>query len=130
MITPIYATLLGIMYLALAWYLVFLKRLSVWKKDDFILRIWDRAQHARAHVQSYGPFGLLLMLLMELGGSGRSLLHGTGALLLVGNAVHAYGFVWFPGSRAGASVGWLIISAAYVVAFLALLWHTMTSVPV
>src|SRR5690348_958851 len=95
-ITPIYAAVLALLYLALAWYLVLLKRLAVWRKDDFILRMWDRAQHARAHVQSYAIFGLLLLLLLELNGTGHGTLHLLGLMLLAGNAVHASGFVWFP----------------------------------
>lgn len=124
-ITPIYAAVLALLYLALAWYLVLLKRLAVWRKDDFILRMWDRAQHARAHVQSYAIFGLLLMLLLELGGTGRGTLHLLGLMLLAGNAIHAGGFVWFPGSRKASSTGWVTITITYLVAIALLLWRAL-----
>jgi uncharacterized protein len=61
------------------------------------------ARRIRAHGNAIEtlPLGLLLLLLLELGGTSPWLLHLFGALLLLGRGLHAWG-IW---RRSGVSFG-------------------------
>lgn len=116
MVTILYAGLLGLVYLGVSWYLILLKRLARRWQDDRPLRFYDRASHGRDHLADYVPFGILLLGLLEYDGMPGWWLHLLGLLLLAGNLVHAYAFVWFPGDRRAGMVGMVLISAMYLLA--------------
>lgn len=116
MITTIYASLLGLVYLAASWYLILLKRLAKRWRSDKPLRFYDRASHGRDHLADYVPFGIVVLALLEYDGMPGWWLNLLGVLLLAGNLVHAYAFVWFPGDRRAGMIGMVLISTMYTLA--------------
>jgi uncharacterized membrane protein YecN with MAPEG domain len=116
MITTIYAGLLGLLYLAASWYLILLKRLARRWQNDKPLRFYDRASHGRDHLADYVPFGVVMLALLEYDGMPSWWLNLLGVLLLSGNLVHVYAFVWFPGDRRAGMIGMVLISAMYALA--------------
>ncbi|MFO1068742.1 MAG: MAPEG family protein [Geminicoccaceae bacterium] len=116
MIATIYASLLGLVYLAASWYLILLKRLARRWQNDKPLRFYDRASHGRDHLADYVPFGVVMLALLEYDGMPGWWLNLLGLLLLFGNLVHVYAFVWFPGDRRAGMIGMVLISAMYALA--------------
>lgn len=90
-VTPLYAVLLTLIFLALSARVIIVRRTqkiaygSGENKDNIAL--------IRAHANwvEYAPIGLLLMLIGELQGAGAGWLHLCGVALLAGRALHAYG---------------------------------------
>lgn len=100
-ITTLYAALLGLLYIVLA-YMVVRAR----DRNEISLGLGDKEQllqpvRVHANLVEYAPIFLILLLLAELGGSPRWLLHLTGALFVIGRVLHAVGL----SGKAGASFG-------------------------
>ena len=53
--------------------------------------VMQRAIRVHGNFAEYVTLALILMMLVELGGSVAWLLHGVGSSLLIGRIVHAYG---------------------------------------
>ncbi|MEQ9333949.1 MAPEG family protein [Thalassobaculum sp.] len=91
-VTPIYAGILGILFLALSLRVIGRRRTARVGLGDGGDRVLFRVQRAQANFAEYVPLILLLMTVAELQGTGNWALHAIGILLLVGRAVHAVGF--------------------------------------
>ena len=91
-VVPIYAGILGILFLALSIRVIRRRRTARVCLGDGGDRVLFRVQRAQANFAEYVPLILLLMTVAELQGTGSRVLHGIGLLLLVGRAVHAAGF--------------------------------------
>ncbi len=91
-VTPIYAALLTLLFLALSVHVVFGRfaaKVSVGDGDDEDLRKRMRVQ---ANCAEYAPIGIVLLLIVELQGAPSWVLHLLGLMLLAGRVMHAYGF--------------------------------------
>jgi uncharacterized membrane protein YecN with MAPEG domain len=91
-VTSLYAALLAALYLFLSFRVIGVRRgrrVDMGDADDPLLRRYIRAH---GNFAEYAPLGLLLLLLAELGGWPRPLVHGLGLMLLVGRAAHAWSF--------------------------------------
>ncbi len=91
-ITPVYAALIGLLFLGLSANVVrmrFKHRVSVGDggSQDVI-----KAMRAQANCAEYAPITLLLVAMAELQGGPAWLVHLLGALILIGRSLHAYGF--------------------------------------
>jgi uncharacterized membrane protein YecN with MAPEG domain len=79
----------------------------------------ERAVRVHANFVEYVPLALLLLLLAELNGAPRVLLHAAGALLIASRVLHAYGLSRVSGRSFGRFYGtagtWLTILALSVV---------------
>ena len=91
-ITPIYAALVGFIFLALSVNVVRARikhRVSVGDGGE---KLVIKAMRAQANCAEYAPITLLLIAMAELQGGPAWLIHLLGALILIGRAIHAYGF--------------------------------------
>jgi uncharacterized membrane protein YecN with MAPEG domain len=112
-VTTLYAGLLGLLYLALA-YLVVRGR----QRHRINLGIGAEGQIERqvrvhANFAEYAPIFLILLLLAELAAAPSWLLHGAGAGFVAARLAHALGLSSTSGVSRGRSVGtaltWLLI---------------------
>jgi uncharacterized membrane protein YecN with MAPEG domain len=112
-VTAIYAGLSGLMALILASLVVRARaryRTMLGTGTDPGM---ERAVRVHANFIEYVPLILLLMLLAELNGVARSLLHASGIILIVSRALHAYGLSTTSARSAGRFYGtvgtWLVL---------------------
>ena len=90
-VTPIYAALLTLMFIALSVRVVRKRRaggISIGDNDDK-----DMHKRIRVHANfvEYAPLGIVLLLLAELQGTPAVALHALGLALFVGRVCHACG---------------------------------------
>lgn len=95
-ITPIYAALIAFIFFALCWRVIAYRRAHRLSIGDEGNRSLLRRMRAQANCAEYAPFGLLLLLMLEVQGAPAALVHGLGLCLLAGRAAHAYGFAAKP----------------------------------
>lgn len=91
-VTAIYAALVAALFLALSFSVVRARRGRQVSMGDAGDRALQRRVRAQANCAEYAPIGLLLLLLLELNGTGPLLLHLVGLSLLAGRLVHGVGF--------------------------------------
>jgi hypothetical protein len=120
-ITALYAALLALLFLALS-VLVIRQRLKAkvalgLGKAEGLLR----ASRAHGNFAEYVPILLVLLLLLELGGSRPWLLHALGAAILLGRVLHASGISRSPERLVLRQAGMLLTFVPLAVAALALL---------
>lgn len=70
-----------------------------------------KRMRAQTNCAQYAPFGLLLMLLVELQNPAPSALHVIGMVLVLGRAAHGYGFSASP-PKIGLRVGGTMLALA------------------
>lgn len=91
MITPMYAAMLGLIFVALSAKTIKTRRrqkVAIGHGDDTEVL---RACRVHGNFAEYVPFALLLIFMLEQKGSHDLLIHGLCVVLLVGRVVHAYG---------------------------------------
>jgi len=117
-ITALYAGLLGILMLILAFRVVAVRRVTsigLGGGGDALLLSRIRI-HGNA--AEYVPLALILMLILELNGGSARWLHILGIALLVGRLAHVQGLSQSTGTSAGRFVGnlltWSVIMAAAI----------------
>jgi uncharacterized membrane protein YecN with MAPEG domain len=120
-VTSLYAALLALLFLALS-VLVIRQRL----RHKVAIGLGEaegllRASRAHSNFGEYVPILLILLLLNELGGGHPLLLHGLGAAILLGRALHAAGISRSPERLALRQAGMLLTFVPLAVAALALL---------
>ncbi|MEK0082600.1 hypothetical protein [Benzoatithermus flavus] len=118
MITTLFAVLLAGLYMCVAWYMIWLRRLSRKKQVDWPLRWYDRCGHGRDHMAQYMPLALLLMFLIERGGASPAVMWLEGLLLTAGFLLHLWGFAQYPGNYTTPAIGTVLITAVYAIACL------------
>ena len=98
-ILPFYAALLGLLFFYLSIRTIGLRRrlkIGVGAKDnDEMLR----AMRVHSNFAEYAPLTLLLIGFVEFQGAHPWVIHGLGALLLVGRCVHAHPILASPAAR-------------------------------
>jgi uncharacterized membrane protein YecN with MAPEG domain len=90
-IVPIYAALMAFGFLFLTYRVITIRRslkVAIGTKGDQLL---ERVARVHANFVEYAPFGLLLLVLLEMKGANAIWLHALCLALLTGRAVHAYG---------------------------------------
>ncbi|MGQ0801738.1 MAG: MAPEG family protein [Pseudomarimonas sp.] len=122
-ISPLYVALGGLLLLVLT------IRVIVHRRDKKI-GIGDGGDHlllrkVRAHGNAVEtlPIGLLMLVSLELSGGGAVLLHGLGAALIVGRALHAWGLSGSAGVSFGRMVGMLLTMLSFIGLIGCLLWR-------
>ena len=92
MITPVYASLLGLLLVLLSLRVVRLRRMTGASLGVGQEPLLGRAVRVHGNFSEYVPMALILMLCLELLNPGeRGLVHGAGSVLLLGRVLHAYG---------------------------------------
>ena len=115
-VTPLYAGLAGLLLLILSFRVVRLRQRLRVDLGDAGQPPLTQAIRAQANFIEYTPLVLLLILLLELAGSSRALLHGLGIVIVAGRIAHAYGLSTNPGLSAGRLVGIICTWLALLVA--------------
>ena len=90
-ITPVYAGLLTLVFVALSIRVIGARRGARVSLGDGGDRALLRRQRVHGNFAEYVPLALVLMLLAELQGVPRPVVHGLGLALLAGRLVHAAG---------------------------------------
>ncbi len=90
-ITPLYAGILALMFVGLAVHVIRgrlskLIGLGTGGDDDMLTRV-----RMHGNFGEYVPLCLVLMLILELGGTSVLFMHGIGIALVLGRIAHAYG---------------------------------------
>ncbi|WP_170753095.1 MAPEG family protein [Ruegeria lacuscaerulensis] len=91
-ITPIYAALLAIIYVALSGWVISTRRSQKISYGDSGNSEMLKAVRTHSNFAEYAPFGLLLIAMVELQGASGLLVNLLGLCLLAGRMLHAYGF--------------------------------------
>jgi len=115
-VTPLYAGLLGLLLIVLAFnisrYRVGLK-ISFGDGDHPALK---RAIRAHANLTENAPMALILLLAVEAQGFSAATVHALGATLVIGRVLHAFGLSRNEGASAGRAAGILLTWAMILVA--------------
>jgi uncharacterized membrane protein YecN with MAPEG domain len=112
MITGLYASLLGLLFLLLSIYVIKQRRANVVSLGDGDIDSLQKATRAHGNFAEYAPFCLILLLVAEMTSSAEVFLHICGILLLYGRAAHAYGLVTKSGPSFGRVSGMLATFAS------------------
>jgi len=91
MITSIYTALLGLILIFLSVKIIQNRRyakIAFGDKDDSLLQ---RRIRAHGNFIEYTPIFLIMLILVEIGGLNKYLIHLFGIIFIIGRASHAYG---------------------------------------
>lgn len=115
-ITPIYAALIAILYVALSVKVILQRRSDRISVGDGGSKLMIKAIRTHSNCAEYAPISLLLIAMVELQGAAGILVHLLGLMLLAGRLLHAYGFGRTPQivilRQAGMSLTFLAILGA------------------
>lgn len=115
-ITPIYAALVAILYVALSVKVILQRRSDRISVGDGGSKLMIKAIRTHSNCAEYAPISLLLIAMVELQGAAGVLVHLLGLMLLAGRLLHAYGFGRTPQivilRQAGMSLTFLAILGA------------------
>jgi uncharacterized membrane protein YecN with MAPEG domain len=92
-VTALYASLLAILLVVLAGYVVRTRIREKVPLGDASNKAMLRAVRVHANAVENIPIALVLMLLLELNGGNSVVLHAYGEVLFVGRVMHAWGMV-------------------------------------
>ncbi|MEH6829925.1 MAG: MAPEG family protein [Sulfitobacter sp.] len=124
-ITPLYAGLLTLVFLALS-VAVIMQRVAVEKADDGADETaLNKSMRVQANFVEYVPLGVILMLCAELQGAPSLAIHAMGATLLIGRICHGIGMSRTPQVSALRGGGFLLTALMLVLSALAVLGHAL-----
>ena len=108
MVTTLYAGILGLMYIGLAFYTIagrwkYRINLGHGNIDDMEKRIRIHGNFAE-----YVPMALLLMLFAEVEGEAEITIHVLGVLLILGRLLHPFGILFRFGPSLGRTGGMVL----------------------
>lgn len=116
MVTTLYAGILGLLYVALSFYVIkgrFKHQIPLGDAGsaDMIKRI-----RVHANFIEYVPFALLLIILAEFEGTSEYIIHGLCVALLIGRLGHVYGVMTKEGTSIGRAGGTILTFLVIVTA--------------
>lgn len=116
MVTTLYAGILGLLYIALSFYVIKARfKYGVDLGDDGNKDMMKRIR-IHANFIEYVPFALLLIFLAELEGLSELMIHILGGGLVVARIMHATGIARVTGISIGRSGGMIITFLVIVIA--------------
>jgi len=95
-ITPIYAALITLIYIALSWHIIRYRRANMISLGDNGDKALLKRMRAQANCAEYAPLGLVLLLLTEAQGAPALTVHLLGCMLVAGRILHPLGFAVTP----------------------------------
>jgi uncharacterized membrane protein YecN with MAPEG domain len=113
-ITPIYAGLLALLFVALSMRVIRMRRSAQVSLGDGGDAELLRRARVHANFAEYVPLALILMMLAELQEQASWRIHLIGALLIIGRTAHAYGLSQSPQILPLRVVGMVATIAAIV----------------
>lgn len=116
MVTTLYAGILGLIYIALSFYVIkgrFKNQIALGDGGNT-----DMAKRIRVHANfiEYVPLALLLFVLAEFEGTSEILIHGLCIALIVGRLAHIYGVMTKEGTSIGRAGGMILTFLSMAVA--------------
>ena len=129
-ITPVYAAILGLVFFALSVRTLRLRRALRIPIGDASDQHMLRAMRVHSNFAEYTPFALLLIFMLELGGSYPWLIHALCVCLLIGRLSHAFGVSKSPENYRYRVFGMALTFTALVGAAANLLVRYAASFPV
>lgn len=118
-IAPLYGGVLGLLFAGLSFRVIRARQRFRITLGDGGNRMLMRRLRVQANFAEYVPMVVLLMVLAELQGTPAWVLHGVGAVLLVGRSIHAYGVSQEPETIAVRAFGMALTMTALITAALA-----------
>ena len=118
-VTPVYAALLAILFIALSVRVISQRRSDKISYGDGGNTTMLKVMRTHSNFVEYTPFALLLIAMVELQGASDLLLNLLGLTLLSGRLLHAYGFGRSPQIVILRQIGMLLTFAAILVAAIA-----------
>lgn len=112
--SSIYFGLLALLLVALSMRVIRLRYRHKVEIGDGGVPELQRAIRAQANFIEYVPLALLLILMADLVGHQKWVVHALGILLLIGRLAHAYGFTSTPGLSFGRGAGVMLTTAVLV----------------
>ena len=112
LVTPLYAGLFGLLAVALGYRVTTFRRRFRAAFGDAGDKRFNRAVRGHANFAGRVPFGLVLLLVIELLRAPPILLHAVGLMLLVGRLLHAWGVSQEPETIAFRSAGTILTASA------------------
>jgi uncharacterized membrane protein YecN with MAPEG domain len=124
-IWPIYAALLGIIFVLLSIRTIRLRQRLQVAVGDGGNALMLRAMRVHANFAEYVPLGLLLIAGAEVLSAPAVLVHGLGILLLIGRLLHAFGVSQEAEVFLYRVSGMALTFACYLVAAALITWHVI-----
>jgi hypothetical protein len=124
-IWPIYAALLGIVFVLLSVRTLRLRRRLQVAVGDGGNALMLRGMRVHGNFAEYVPLGLLLVAGAEVLSAPAVLVHGLGIVLLVGRLVHAFGVSQEVEVYAYRVSGMALTFTCYLVAAAAIIWQVV-----
>ncbi|MCC2657758.1 MAG: hypothetical protein K0Q76_2866 [Panacagrimonas sp.] len=123
-VTPLYAGLLAIFYVVLSLRVISRRRGANISLGDGGDAQMQRRVRGHANFAEYAPFALLLIALLEIGGTTPFwLLHLLGLLLVIGRVLHAVALSYTEKWMAGRFFGMILTFLVLLVAGALCLWR-------
>lgn len=125
MVTPIYAALLGLLFILLSFRVIRVRRrvrVAVGTGDSPELL---RATRVHGNFIEYVPMTLLLIWMLETQGAPSVFVHALGLVLLIGRCIHAYGVSQTVENLKLRISGMLMTFSVLMVSALSLLWQAV-----
>jgi uncharacterized protein len=117
-ITQIYASLLALLFVALSFRVIAVRRGAGIPLGDGSNQQLLRRQRVHANFAEYVPLALILMALAEQQGAAAWVVHGIGCLLVAGRVLHAFGVSRAPEVFAFRVTGMVLTFAAIIISAL------------
>lgn len=128
-ITPLYASILALIYLVLAVHVSRLRRARKIGVGSGQVPELQLAVRVHGNFSEYVPLAVLLLLFLELNGIGKVWLHAFGGLLVIARILHAAGLGRSAGVSFGRFVGTALTWSLMAVGAVANLWMALASGP-
>jgi uncharacterized membrane protein YecN with MAPEG domain len=90
-VVPLYAAILGLLFVALSVRTIRVRRRFRVGVGDGGNPALLRAMRVHSNFAEYVPIALILLALVEMGGASPLMIHGLGACLVAGRVSHAFG---------------------------------------
>ncbi|MGB7318087.1 MAG: MAPEG family protein [Planktotalea sp.] len=122
-VTSIYAGLIALIFIILSLRVIRYRRgnrISLGDAGDISLL---KRMRAHANCAEYAPIGLLLLALVELSTAPVLAVHILGAMLLIGRALHAWGFSASPPVMGARVLGTVLTLSMILLSALGLVFH-------
>ena len=124
-ITPIYAGLIGLLFIWLSIRVIGTRRSAKVSVGDGENRELVKRMRTQANCAEYAPIALILLAMAELQGAPGWVMHLLGLALLAGRLAHAIGFGRTPQIIPLRKIGMMLTFAVIAIAALANIGHAL-----
>ena len=115
MITTLYTFPIALLFIVLSARVITYRRANRLGLGDHGDKSLAKRMRAQANCAEYAPFGLFMLMLVEMHGTSMWLLHLIGASLLLGRLIHGIGFSASPPIMKMRTWGMILTLTSYLV---------------